>query len=312
MLVPVRAAASFLVLVLAACGPRLPSSPPETQPVVRLSIASWNLERLGHGDKDLDAVARILDDFDLVAVQEVMTHDVVDTLLDRLPDHEALLTDTPTPAAGPYREYFAFFYRSDHLDPVLNTFVADPDDRFRRDPYLACFEVASLGEIICLVTFHIVWGESVGERKREVMALDDALRWAQDGDPTSKWVVLGDCNRPVDDGDPDRQPEEEWQGLLDRRHLRAPVALAGLESPTTLGKTGYANAYDHIFVSDELASTVSDAGRVDIVAKLCGGNYERCRASVSDHAPVFVEVTLSGTELNHARRRPPAEGSRPP
>jgi endonuclease/exonuclease/phosphatase family metal-dependent hydrolase len=255
-----------------------------------LRIASWNIQRLGHGDKDLALVAKVLAEFDLVAVQEVMTRDVVDQLAGAMKDHRVLLTDTPTPRQGSHREFFAFFYRPGRLEPVLNTFVADPEDRFLRDPYLACFTVATTAERLCLLTVHIVWGDTVGQRKAEILALDDALRWAQEGDETSSWVVLGDFNRVVDDRDRDSDPEEEWTELLDRRQLREPVVLAGKERPTTLGRDGYANAYDHIFVSLDLAGRVTHEGRYDIVASCCDGDFGRCRKTLSDHAPVFIEV----------------------
>jgi endonuclease/exonuclease/phosphatase family metal-dependent hydrolase len=221
-----------------------------------------------------------------------MTREVVEELDAQLERHEALLTDTPTPAQGSYREYFAFFYRPDRLLPTLNTYVADEEDRFHRDPYLACFEVLATGDSLCLLTVHVTYGDRVAERKAEIAALDDALRWAQDGDQTSYWVVLGDCNRPVDDGDADTDPEEEWLELLDRRRLRVPVVLAGPELPTTLGKDGYANSYDHIFVSTPLQERVTEAGRFDLVSRACEGSFELCRRRVSDHAPVFVDLQL--------------------
>lgn len=280
--------------------PHAPAPPADTRrsaPIVTeqpptLRIASWNVKRLGHGHKDLDAVANVLNEFDLVAVQEVMTREVVEALLEPMPTHRALLTDTPTPSVGKHREFFAFFYDAQVLDPVLNAFVPDPEDLFLRDPYLACFQVIDTSDRLCLLTVHIVWGESVGARKAEVLALDDALRWAQEGDDTSSWVLLGDFNRPVDGGDADDEAEEEWVELLDRRGLRVPVVLAGPEVPTTLGHDGYANSYDHVFVSDNLADNLIEAGRFDIVQEVCAGNFETCRTTVSDHAPVYVVLDV--------------------
>ncbi|MEE9384901.1 MAG: endonuclease/exonuclease/phosphatase family protein [Nannocystaceae bacterium] len=255
-----------------------------------LRVASWNVKRLGHGTKNLKIVADIINDFDVVAVQEVMTRAAVEALDMNLPDHKVLLTDVATPQRGSYREYFAYFYRPSRLTPVMNTFVPDPKDAFLRDPYLGCFVAVGSPMRLCLMTVHIVFGKRVAVRKTEILALDDALRWAQKADEAAAWIVLGDFNRPVDDGDSDTDPEVEWRELLDRRRLREPVVLAGRELPTTLGKSGYANSYDHIFVSIGLYGRVADAGRVDIVSEACGGSFARCRGNVSDHAPVFVEI----------------------
>jgi len=259
-----------------------------------LVIGSWNVKRLGHGTKDLSVVADVIDDFDIVAVQEVMTREVVEALSIRVPTHRVLLTDTPTPVSGSYREYFAFFYDPAKLEPTFNTFVPDPRDAFFRDPYLACFTVIRSRDRLCLMTLHVVWGDRVAERKAEIKAVDDALRWAQSIDETSSWIILGDFNRPVDDGDADVEPEEEWLELLDRQSLRAPVVLAGQEIPTTIAQTRYANAYDHIFVSATIQNRVVRSGRLDIVATHCAGQFDLCRATVSDHAPVYVEWAPTG------------------
>ena len=239
-------------------------------------------------------LATVIDGFDLVAIQEVMTKRAAEQLDAALPNHAILLTDGPLPANGRYREYYAFAYRESRLDPTINTTVPDPTHAFIRDPFLGCFAVRGDGEL-CLLTIHVVFGDRVAERKAEILQLDDALRWAQEVRAHEQdWVVLGDFNRPVDDGDPDTEPEEEWRELLDRKGLRVPVVLAAPpgEPPTTITAKGYANAYDHVFVSAELADAVLGAGRVDIVQEHCDGDFASCRERLSDHAPVYVEISL--------------------
>ena len=268
-------------------------SPPAAAETLPLRVASWNIERLGHGArKDLELTARVLGEFDLIAVQEVMTPEVVDALLAHMPGYEALLTDTPRPQASSYSEYYAYFYRSARLDPTFSSFVPDPHDRFAREPYAACFALLPASTHLCLLSIHVVYGRTVGPRKAEILALDDALRWAQQEDETSHWIVLGDFNRVIDDGDSDDEPEEEWRELLDRRQLRAPLRIVGPEQATTLSSTDYANAYDHIFVSESLADSVGSHGRYELVREHCAGDFERCERELSDHAPVFIELRL--------------------
>ena len=45
---------------------------------------------------------------------------------------------------------------------------------------------------------------------------NDALRWAQEGDESSAWIVLGDFNRPIDDGDADPFGHQGTNGERDR------------------------------------------------------------------------------------------------
>ncbi len=273
----------------AARGHRSPGrGRPRAEPIP-LRIASWNVRRLGHGTKDLGAVAEVLQGFDVIAIQEVMTREVTEQLDARLPDHSVLLTDTPTPAQGSYREYFAFFYRPDRLSPTFSSYVPDPEQTFVRDPYVACFVAHPGDEELCLMTVHVVWGDRVDDRKREILGLDEALRWARDADHTSSWVVLGDFNRVIDDRDRDDEPEVEWHELLlPLGGPDTPLVDVGLNVPTTLGTDDYANAYDHIFVSPTLADRVGAVDRYDFVREQCAGDVARCKSSLSDHAPVYV------------------------
>ncbi len=320
--------AGALALAL-ACTPTLapptatpgltPESPPESAhepspdstpdevtdlPAPTLRVASWNLHRFGHGQHDLVAVRDVLDDYDLIAIQEMMSKEAALELVAAMPDYGVLLTDSPRPIEGRYREYYAFVYRLDRLDPVFNSYVPDPEDQFVREPFLGCFALLASTESpaeaaapeLCLMTVHIVFGDRVAQRKLEIEALDDALRWAQSArDPgQANWILLGDYNRVVDDGDADLDPETEWHQLLDRQGLRHTLSLVGPEVPTTLGQRDYANAYDHIFVSDPLRPRIIGGGRRELVAEFCEGDYARCRATVSDHAPVWVELRLDG------------------
>ncbi len=291
----------WLVLAGACRPPAAPTSAPgpasvhfvdDTASTTRVQVGSWNIRRLGHAKTDLPTVARVLSEFDIVAVQEVMTREVVDTLRAQLPEHDILLTDTPRPTSGSHREYYGFVYRTAAFDPVMNTFYPDPDDAFVRDPFIACFDGGSPVGTLCLLTVHVVWGERVAERKAEILAIDDALRWGRDAGIDAEWVVLGDFNRPFDDGDRDDDPEEEWAELIAPGEGNGGMVFVGPEMPTTLGAKGYANAYDHCFVSEALRKQVRAARRFDMVAEVCDGSIQRCRTSVSDHAPYVVELAF--------------------
>lgn len=277
-----------------------PSSPPAP---AQVRVASWNLHRLGQGHKNLDAVAEVMAAYDLVAIQELMTKDAAEALVDELPGFAVLYTDSPRPLEGRYREYYAFFYRTERFEPVFNSYVPDPDDRFVREPFVGCFATRGDDHDLCFVNVHIVFGDKVAQRKAEILALDDALRWAQQARDDAHWVVLGDYNRPVDDGDRDDEPEAEWAELLDRQRLVRPLVLTAPDQATTITKDHYASSYDHIFVSTELAGRVRAAGVSDVVAEHCEMNFARCHDELSDHAPVFVELTLDEAEASPANGR---------
>lgn len=259
-----------------------------------LNIATWNIQHLGQKARSLETVAGVMDDYDLIAVQEVMTPEGAEALLEHLPGFGVLFTDQARPLEGRYREYYAFYYRRSRLTPVFNSYVPDPSDLFRRDPFVGCFDLRDDKQDICLVNIHIVWGdEGVGPRKAEIRALGDALRWAQGARDDAYWVVLGDYNRPF--ARASGSPFDEWGPLLDQATLDPPLVFAGEEVDTTIGKKGYANSYDHVFLSQDMAAKLEASGRFDTVARVCEGSFERCSKHVSDHAPFWVRVGVEGS-----------------
>jgi hypothetical protein len=105
-------------------------------------------------------------------------------------------------------------------------------------------------------------------------------------DPTEGDVfVLGDFNRPGS------APSFSSFTALGYRFTDD-----GL-TKTTIGSSGYVNAYDHVLL-DPAATREwrGDSTRVDIVAQVCGGNFDFCSSSVSDHAPMAFTLDNTGTD----------------
>jgi endonuclease/exonuclease/phosphatase family metal-dependent hydrolase len=247
-------------------------------------VGTWNIRRLGHGDKRLDLVARAFDHFDVVAVQEVMDDDAVDELLTFLPGWKAAVTSRPL-GRSRYVEYYAVFFRADTVELTEAYIAEDPDDAFARDPLVACFVVVEPDTDFCIATIHVVYGNRVGPRDAEIAALGDVVSAARTASTEKDWIVLGDFNRSG--------TRPGWPTLLDAGWE---FTLGDGTVPTTIGRDGYRNPYDHVLVDPTYTDTIGDARRVDIVHGLCDGDFASCAKTVSDHTAVVLTIDATGPD----------------
>lgn len=298
-----RAAALLVLLTAVACGapPRAtrPVPPPRPAPVAQpapdtarpdrppapaLRLGTWNVRRLGHGDKDLARVAEVIDEFDVVALQEVMTPEGARALLDHLPAGWRLVVTEEPVGRTAYREHYALLYRQGVVRLTRWFVLDDPDDVFERDPMVACLEAGELD--FCLVSIHVIYGRRVGPRDDEIRALVTSVERLRAGGAEKDWLLVGDFNRPGSAPSWRQVGEQGWRFCDDTGATR-----------TTIGRSGYASAYDHI-VLDRGHTGEWDGTqlRVDVLSTLCGGDAEQCRQRISDHAPLGTAFRIEGPD----------------
>jgi len=180
-----------------------------------LLLATWNIREFdspSYGERSDEALlylAEIISRFDLVAVQEVrQSLAPLDRLVRILGDGwQYVVTDLVSYKTGANQERLAYLYDSHSvsfrglageltLEPVKKdgSYVSF---RFARDPYLVGFRSGWFK--FCLVTVHILWGDSAAEypaRVVEIEAVADAVK----GRVTSRYawsdhhILLGDFN----------------------------------------------------------------------------------------------------------------------
>jgi endonuclease/exonuclease/phosphatase family metal-dependent hydrolase len=260
----------------------LPPAPEEVAPPA-LVLGSWNLRRLGHGEKRLDLAAQVIAAHDVVALQEVMSPAGVHALLEHLPGWDAAISPAAVGRAG-YAEHYAVLYRRDAASVTDAFTVDDPADVFTREPFVVCLRSGAFD--FCLLTIHVVFGDRVGPRDAEIAALgplvDELARRGAERD----WLLVGDFNRPA---------RTRSFAALAQRGFR--MATGERVVPTSLGRTGYKSDYDHLLL-DPSATTEwrQDCERVDFVADSCGGDFARCATDVSDHAPIRATFATAGPD----------------
>lgn len=258
-----------------------PSADPAAEaPSVRL--VTWNLYNLGRtkNDEEIAFMAEQLRDFDVVAIQEIVTSPPgaqavarLDAALDRLGFQWDYRLSDPTTGDG--TERYAFLWKPSRVRLVgqawLEPSLAEPIDR---EPYLARFEQRSSGQRFLVANFHAV--PTSKDPEHEIILLDTLHEQYTD----DHLIMLGDFNLDEDD--------EAWDPL---RALGYAQALD--DQPTSLRRkrrdepNGHlANEYDNIFY-EEAVLRATRAGIIDFTT-----SFETLREArrISDHLPVYMDV----------------------
>lgn len=250
-----------------------------------LAIGSWNIKRLGHGQKDFQAVAQVAGVFDLLAIQEVMKPDAVKQLVKQLEGvtgEDWDYINSHLIGRGRYKESYAFVFRTRKvtLDDGMGRAAVflDSKDIFAREPFSAVFMDKTTGDRFVFANVHILWGKGISDRLPEIQFLDDYWGWLQETYEGLPLVLAGDFNL---------QPDHHGFDQLER--MKAfPLITKGA---TTLSKYDgrYASLYDNLWISEATARTlqVKSSGIFEFPSYL-GISHQHARDVVSDHAPVFM------------------------
>lgn len=245
-------------------------------------IGSWNLRNIGWDNgKRFDQVAQIAQTMDIIAIQEVMEPAAVERLERHLERRTGEAWEAMTShliGRGSYREAYAFLYRDASVEYVDGAVVfLDRRDTFSREPYSARFRSRHSGTEFVLANIHVLYGDSVSDRLPEVHALADYWDWLEEVYGDTPRVLACDCNLASE--------HRDWRPLRDRG-----VDSVANDGATTLSSHHgvYANEYDHLWLVPGRLP-VSYAGKLRF-PELLGISHEQARATVSDHAPVWITL----------------------
>jgi len=198
--------------------------------VDRLAVCSFNIQFLGHfRRKDCDTLARILADYDIVLVQELVAPPVAGTYPDGQPytaDPEAAAffaameaegfswhlapedtgTNETIHTAGPATEWPVAFYRASAVrwapDLPVGYLAEDRSDHvdYERVPYAFGFRSSSRTLDFVLISVHLNPGSSGSNQARRAHELAAISRWIDAHDEVEKdFIIAGDMN--IEDAD---------------------------------------------------------------------------------------------------------------
>ena len=174
-------------------------TPPGTAEASEIKLATWNVRILSNGSRDdteLTKIAEIIKRYDLVAIQETRDTTVLNRLKNMLPGYTYIASD---PVGSSVKEIYTYFYKDGLISVIGTPYVyVEESDEFIREPYVACFKVGNFD--FTLINIHVIYGDSVTDRRAEVSLLDDVINQVQKVNLGEKDIILlGDFNLESDD-----------------------------------------------------------------------------------------------------------------
>ena len=176
---------------------------PIEQGISTFRLATWNIRIFSNGsrnDDELRHIAKVLIDYDFVAIVELRDEVVLmrtEAILAGMGrDYDYVMSP---PVGAKVKERYAFLFDPQIVRVTENGKVfPDPNDAFLREPYFATFRAGKFD--FTAIAVHVIWGDSVAQRQREVQELANVYRAVQAADKAEQDVILlGDFNRNPDD-----------------------------------------------------------------------------------------------------------------
>ena len=242
-------------------------------------LAAWNIRIFSNGsrnDDELNHIANMLMNYDFIAIVELRDETVLirtEAILEGMGrDYDYVMSP---PVGAKVKERYAFMFDPRIVRVIEDGAVfPDPNDAFLREPYFATFR-AGLFDFTAIAV-HVIWGDSVNGRRREVQELANVYQAVQAADDTEQDVILlGDFNRNPDD-------QSAYDPLL---------SIPSMEHLFQLPEKSHikdSSLYDNIFFqTDHVTEFTGDSGIERFDETHFGNDDAAASLAVSDHRPVW-------------------------
>lgn len=244
----------------------------------QIKICSWNIENLGASktEQDIAYMAKILKEFDVVALQEVVVSEagakavaqLVDELNRKGAKWDYVISD-PTSGSAYKAERYAFLWKPSNVKKIGEAFLEQTYvEEIEREPYLATFKYKD--KVFTLVNFHAKTKKMQPETEIKYFKFLPALY------PTKNLVFIGDFNCPQS------------------HTVFFPLRKMGYESVFVNQKTSLrqkciqndclASEYDNIFFNTKKFEVI-DKGIIPFYLDF--PEIQEAR-NISDHVPIWV------------------------
>jgi endonuclease/exonuclease/phosphatase family metal-dependent hydrolase len=256
-----------------------------------LDVATWNVENFPRTPASASLLADLIAsmDLDLVAMQEVQDIAAWNELIDRLPDHDGVLS-AHTYGDGTYQKV-GFIYRTDRIQVGTVVLLFDQDGYEFPRPVLQVRMTADDGvhpplELLALA-LHLKAGFGAEDRARRELAiamLEDHVAQTASAGTVGGLMVMGDFNEVITStgGMTRFAPFLDAPELYDLHtdQLASDGAASFLPSGAIL---------DHIITTASLADEF--AGGQDRIPRL-DAQFGGYTTSISDHLPVVSSLPI--------------------
>ena len=242
-------------------------------------LAAWNIRIFSKGsrnDDELNHIAKVLINYDFIAIVELRDETVLirtEAVLEGMGrDYDYVMSP---PVGAKVKERYAFLFDPQIVDVIENGEVfPDPNDAFLREPYFATFKAGEFD--FTAIAVHVIWGDSVGQRRREVQELANVYRAVQAEDNAEQDVILlGDFNRNPDD-------------QLAYGPLLSIPSMGHLFQLPQKSHIKDSSLYDNIFFQTNYVTEYTGDSGIERFDEAHFGNDDAAASlAVSDHRPVW-------------------------
>jgi len=246
-----------------------------------IKLVSWNIRDFGQtkSSEELDEIAEIVRDVDIIAIQEVVAGyggaqavAKLTDMLNRKGNNWDYVISNPTNSSKYVTERYAFIWKTKHIK-IKNRggLVAELDFQIDREPFLLDFYLGK--RKFSILNFHSRPFNK--DPESEIRALTKFVT----NTANTTLILAGDFN--VDE-------KEAVFSELKRKGFAAAVSNQKTTLKRTCDQNDYLNyAIDNIFYSKEVYKL---EGRVIDFVKFCE-SLEKAR-KISDHLPIFLKFSL--------------------
>lgn len=269
-----------------------------------LKMASWNIRVFSDSrtDEQLRSICRVAKNFDFIAIQELRDENVLQRMVAMLKNefgrsysyelspyvgyYEAMARgydeSVLSEAERGNQELYAFLYDKSFIR-VVERGKLFPDSTFFRRPYYATFRAGSFD--FTTIVIHVIWGNSVENRRKEIRRLAHVYQTIQDSAPHENDVILmGDFNREPDD-------DLAWGNI---KSISGMIHLFNVPEKSMIWDS---NLYDNLWFQGQYVKEFTlDRGIVRFDESDFGNNDQKASLDVSDHRPVWGLFRITGTD----------------
>lgn len=244
-----------------------------------IKIASFNTLKLNDNRKDFQTIAKILHEYDLIGLEEVMSEKGIQLLTNSLNryTHQQWtyhISEKPT-GTKKYKEYFGYVWNRKVKFVKSEGFYQDDKNEFIRDAYGATFKADEFD--FTFILNHAIFGKRKALRKAEASNLYKVYDYFQQKDIIENDIILaGDFNL--------ESHHPSFSSLYQHKDNVIP-AIDSMNYKTTINYSKYCNSYDNIFVSKKYTKEYFGVSGVYQIQ-----DFLKYRKTISDHVPVYIEV----------------------
>ena len=250
----------------------------------KIIIASFNAMRLGEKEKNYEVMAKVLSNFDLIGIEEVMHEKGLKKLKAHLikltgEKWEYIISENSVGSEG-YREYYGYIYRKEKFQEVrkLGFYKEKNENEFMREPYGAYFKSGNFDFVY--VISHSIFGDKETQRLIEASNYVNVYEYFLKKSEESDIIIAGDFNVPAD--------SPAFRNLSEK--VGVSYLLSPEENPTTLSDERLVSSYDNFFINREKTREFLENSGVYNFVK--SDNYAIIKKYISDHLPIFSEYSI--------------------